>query len=73
MLQNLLSLFARLSHDAIGYIDWSPWIPKIFTRILRSLNLPVGAGLIHVGRSGNSHDNAHVWLIVGMMVSVLYG
>lgn len=40
--QNLIWLFARLSHDCIGQIDWSPWIPKIFTHLLKSFNLQGG-------------------------------
>ncbi|KAK5608897.1 Proteasome activator complex subunit 4B [Crenichthys baileyi] len=39
---HLVNLFARLANDNIGYVDWIPYIPTIFTRILRSLNLPVG-------------------------------
>ncbi|XP_038138502.1 proteasome activator complex subunit 4B [Cyprinodon tularosa] len=39
---HLVNLFARLANDNIGYVDWTPYIPTIFTRILRSLNLPVG-------------------------------
>ncbi|RWS05029.1 proteasome (prosome: macropain) activator subunit 4-like protein, partial [Dinothrombium tinctorium] len=35
--QNLVDLFSRLAEDSIGYIDWDPWIPKIFTHLLRSL------------------------------------
>ena len=43
---------------------------QIFTRVLRSLNLPVGSSQLHVGRNGNSYDIgvAVVW-IVAMMVS----
>ncbi|KAF7667140.1 hypothetical protein LDENG_00077040 [Lucifuga dentata] len=39
---HLVNLFARLANDNIGFVDWTPYIPTIFTRILRSLNLPVG-------------------------------
>lgn len=28
-LQHLVSLFARLANDNIGYIDWDPYIPKV--------------------------------------------
>ncbi|KAG1668701.1 Proteasome activator complex subunit 4 [Nymphon striatum] len=38
----LVKLFSRLANENIGYIDWEPHIPLIFTRILRSFNLPVG-------------------------------
>ncbi|KAK7140459.1 hypothetical protein R3I94_012924 [Phoxinus phoxinus] len=58
---NLVSLFARLANDNIGYIDWDPYIPKIFTRILRSLNLPVGSSQMLVSRYlTNAYDIGHV-------------
>ncbi|XP_062510278.1 proteasome activator complex subunit 4-like [Corticium candelabrum] len=40
---NWMSLIARLARNTIGYIDWSPHISKIFTRILRSFGLPVSS------------------------------
>ncbi|XP_036438981.1 proteasome activator complex subunit 4A isoform X1 [Colossoma macropomum] len=58
---HLVSLFARLANDNIGYIDWDPYIPKIFTRILRSLNLPVGSSQTLVSRyQTNAYDISHV-------------
>lgn len=41
--QNLLWLLSRLAHDNIGLIDWSPWIPKIFTHLIKSFGLQGGA------------------------------
>ncbi|UJR17800.1 hypothetical protein I4U23_004699 [Adineta vaga] len=35
--------FSCIAWNNIGYIDWEPWIPQIFTRFLRDLSLPVGA------------------------------
>lgn len=29
LFQSLVSLFARLANDNIGYIDWDPYIPKV--------------------------------------------
>ncbi|XP_068596993.1 proteasome activator complex subunit 4A [Brachionichthys hirsutus] len=67
---NLVSLFARLANDNIGYIDWDPYIPMIFTRILRSLNLPVGTSQMIVPRYiTNAYDISHV----GLWVSSLLG
>ncbi|XP_078505604.1 proteasome activator complex subunit 4 isoform X2 [Lissotriton helveticus] len=66
---HLVNLFARLATDNIGYIDWEPYIPKIFTRILRSLNLPVGSGQVLVPRSlTNAYDVGHsvVWITAMM-------
>uniref|UniRef100_A0A3Q3IVD1 Proteasome activator Blm10 mid region domain-containing protein n=1 Tax=Monopterus albus TaxID=43700 RepID=A0A3Q3IVD1_MONAL len=66
---HLVSLFARLGNDNIGYIDWDPYIPKIFTRILRSLNLPVGTGQMIVPRYvTNAYDISHVVLWVSSLL-----
>lgn len=34
-------LMARLANYNIGYVDWEPYMPLMFTRFLRSLDLPV--------------------------------
>ncbi|XP_061414922.1 proteasome activator complex subunit 4 isoform X2 [Lethenteron reissneri] len=66
---SLVNLFARLSSENIGYIDWDPYIPKIFTRILRSLNLPVGSNHTQVARFGpQCYDIAHVVVWVTSML-----
>lgn len=54
---NLVWLFARLAQNNIGYIDWDPYIPVIFTRLLRSFNLPTTSGKVHVTRLGNTYDS----------------
>lgn len=36
-----MNLLALTASQNVGYIDWEPYIPMIFTRILRSLDLPV--------------------------------
>ncbi|KAL0124071.1 hypothetical protein PUN28_006100 [Cardiocondyla obscurior] len=38
---NIMCLIARLATLNIGYIDWEPHIPFMFTRFIRCLNLPV--------------------------------
>ncbi|CAL8299965.1 unnamed protein product [Merluccius merluccius] len=66
---HLVNLFARLANDNIGYIDWDPYIPKIFTRILRSLNLPVGTSQMLVPRyAANAYDISHVVLWVSSLL-----
>lgn len=66
---HLVSLFARLANDNIGYIDWDPYIPKIFTRILRSLNLPVGSSQMLVSRYlTNAYDISHVVIWISAML-----
>uniref|UniRef100_A0A8C7ZN05 Proteasome activator complex subunit 4 n=1 Tax=Oryzias sinensis TaxID=183150 RepID=A0A8C7ZN05_9TELE len=60
---HLVNLFARLANDNIGYVDWTPYIPTIFTRILRSLNLPVGVSQIVAPRYlTNSYDIGYLVL-----------
>ncbi|KAG8000039.1 Proteasome activator complex subunit 4A [Nibea albiflora] len=69
---HLVNLFARLANDNIGYIDWDPYIPKIFTRILRSLNLPVGTSQMMVPRYvTNAYDISHVVLWVSSLLMKL--
>ncbi|KAM4771368.1 proteasome activator complex subunit 4 [Rhinophrynus dorsalis] len=66
---HLVNLFARLANDNIGYIDWDPYVPKIFTRILRSLNLPVGSSQVLVPRQlTNAYDIGHavIWITAMM-------
>ncbi|CAK6956798.1 proteasome activator complex subunit 4B [Scomber scombrus] len=60
---HLVNLFTRLANDNIGYVDWTPYIPTIFTRILRSLNLPVGVSQMVAPRYlTNSYDIGHLVL-----------
>uniref|UniRef100_A0A8C9TIB6 Proteasome activator subunit 4 n=1 Tax=Scleropages formosus TaxID=113540 RepID=A0A8C9TIB6_SCLFO len=66
---HLVNLFARLANDNIGYIDWDPYIPKIFTRILRSLNLPVGTNQMLVPRYlTNAYDIGHVVIWISSLL-----
>lgn len=36
-----MNLAAMVANENVGLIDWEPYIPTMFTRILRSLDLPV--------------------------------
>ncbi|CAJ0962986.1 unnamed protein product [Ranitomeya imitator] len=66
---HLMNLFARLANDNIGYIDWDPYVPKVFTRVLRSLNLPVGSSQVIVPRQlANAYDIGHavIWITAMM-------
>lgn len=61
--QFCVKLFARVAKDNVGYVDWKPYIPKIFTRVMRSFNLPLG-----IKSRSNSRDNydsyvSAVWII----------
>ncbi|XP_044145613.1 proteasome activator complex subunit 4 isoform X2 [Bufo gargarizans] len=66
---HLVNIFARLANDNIGYIDWDPYVPKVFTRVLRSLNLPVGSSQVIVPRQiANAYDIGHavIWITAMM-------
>lgn len=39
---DFMVLFSRLAENNIGYIDWKPLIPLIFSKILNNFGLPVG-------------------------------
>lgn len=67
---NLVWLFARLAQNNIGYIDWDPYIPTMFTRLLRSFNLPAASGKVQVNRHSNSYDSTPV---VSWIASLLGG
>ncbi|XP_016837530.1 proteasome activator complex subunit 4 [Nasonia vitripennis] len=38
---NMMNLMSKLAYYNIGYIDWEPYIPLMFTRFVQSFNLPV--------------------------------
>ncbi|XP_071784078.1 proteasome activator complex subunit 4-like [Asterias amurensis] len=66
--ETLVELFARVANDNIGYIDWGPFMAKIFTRFMRGFNLPVGSKKRIVGSASKGYDIqvASCW-IVSMM------
>lgn len=47
---NIFKLLARLAKESPGIVDWKPYLPIIFTHILRSLNLPIGGELAKYDR-----------------------
>jgi proteasome activator subunit 4 len=40
--RSLVQLLSRVAYDAVGCIDWQPYLDTIFTRTLRAFNLPAG-------------------------------
>ncbi|CAF0870123.1 unnamed protein product, partial [Didymodactylos carnosus] len=62
---NLVNLFSIVAWYNIGYIDWQPWIPKIFTRILQSMGLPVGSTKINVTLAPSNYNTISVttWIV----------
>lgn len=67
---NLIWLFARLSSNNVGYIDWTPYIPKIFTHLLKSFNLQGGSHKVQIYRNYTVFD---VQPVVLWIVSMLGG
>ncbi|XP_074661309.1 proteasome activator complex subunit 4A-like [Tubulanus polymorphus] len=65
--ENLRKLFSRIASYNIGYIDWEPLIPKIFTRIMKSFALPVGS----VKVSFTTHDNTTVAPLADWVVAMI--
>ncbi|CAL1268746.1 unnamed protein product [Larinioides sclopetarius] len=65
---NLLSLFSRLAKDNIGYIEWEPYLPMIFTRLLRSFNLPGRTSMVQVVRVVSTFDTSVVATLLASML-----
>ncbi|GFT37520.1 proteasome activator complex subunit 4 [Nephila pilipes] len=65
---NLLSLITRLAKDNIGYIDWEPYLPMIFTRLLRSFNLPGRTSMVQVVRAVATFDTNVVATLLASML-----
>ncbi|XP_064386719.1 proteasome activator complex subunit 4-like, partial [Halichondria panicea] len=64
-----IKLFVRLARHCMGYVDWSPYLSRIFSRVLRSFSLQVGRQELHGNSKGKDcltpHLSAH--LIIGML------
>ncbi|XP_018496476.1 proteasome activator complex subunit 4A [Galendromus occidentalis] len=60
-------LLARLAEDNIGHIDWEPYLPHVFTRLLISFNLPYGSGFLKVYKfsAGSNCEIHHLtrWIV----------
>lgn len=63
-------LLARLARLNIGHIDWEPHMSLMFTRFLRSLNLPVLYKKMHPGRIHKLDLSAVSQWIVSTMVGL---
>ncbi|KAK7103315.1 proteasome activator complex subunit 4B-like [Littorina saxatilis] len=65
---SIVNLFSRLANDNIGYIDWKPHLDMIFTRILRSFNLPVGSKQVNYSKGNSCYEvNSTATWIVAML------
>ena len=58
----MMNLISSMSSQNIGLIDWEPYLPIMFTRILRAVDLPVSY------KSIKSNRNQNLWAssVVGM-------
>ncbi|KAJ8723976.1 hypothetical protein PYW07_007956 [Mythimna separata] len=63
-ISDLMMLFAGLAKRNPGAIDWTPHVPKMFTRFLHALNLPVAYKDMQITRA-HSLDMKHVasWIV----------
>ncbi|XP_077536196.1 proteasome activator complex subunit 4-like [Haemaphysalis longicornis] len=70
---SLVRLFSRLAEDTIGYIEWDPYIPTLFTRLLRSFNLPERSSDVSENRHGSCYTNAAaVSWVAALLRAILY-
>ncbi|CAF3427722.1 unnamed protein product [Rotaria socialis] len=60
---NMVNLFSLLAWCNIGYIDWEPWLPRIFTRILKSFSLPVGKLQVSLQQYHYSMSSVTTWIV----------
>lgn len=63
--RNFIALFSRLATDTIGYINWEPFIAKIFTHLMRGFNLVGGQHKLPIvfGRTGIDINSFVVWIV----------
>lgn len=66
---DMLWMMARLAMYTIGYIDWEPHMPLMFTRFLRSLDLPVS----YKQRQSQKHHKLETTPMAVWIVAVIGG
>ncbi|KAK6639500.1 hypothetical protein RUM43_007773 [Polyplax serrata] len=60
----VMKLVANLASSNVGYIDWEPYIPIMFTRFLRSFNLPVAYKQFQKSKLQKTETSAiAVWIV----------
>ncbi|CAF3831402.1 unnamed protein product, partial [Adineta steineri] len=60
---NMINLFSLLAWCNIGHIDWEPWLPRIFTRVLKSFTLPVGKIQVSLQQYRYSMSSVTTWIV----------
>ncbi|XP_055375207.1 proteasome activator complex subunit 4-like [Condylostylus longicornis] len=62
--EDMMMIMGNLAFENIGKIDWNEHLPVMFTRILRSLNLPVAYKKVKVNRNQNlSPASVAKWIV----------
>lgn len=64
---DIMNLMASTAANTIGQIDWNPYIPTMFTRILRSLDLPVTYKLMKSAKNQQMCPDATATWIVSVL------
>ncbi|CAF3616295.1 unnamed protein product [Rotaria sordida] len=59
----LCVLFSSVAWNNIGHIHWEPWMPQIFTHILRSFSLPIGKIQISLEEYNPIVSTSTKWII----------
>lgn len=54
----MMSLISAAASQTIGKVDWEPYIPVMFTRILRSMDLPVSYKGYKSGKSPTLYNTS---------------
>lgn len=65
-LQNMINLFSFVAWYNIGYINWEPWLPKIFTRLLKSFSLPIANVQVTLTSHNYSISIVATWIVAMM-------
>lgn len=66
--QSLMWIIEQLACHNIGYIDWEPHIPLMYTRFVRCLNLPVYYKKIHGGKPhGFETEAVAIWIVSSLV------
>ncbi|CAG0897570.1 unnamed protein product, partial [Darwinula stevensoni] len=58
----MMWLMGRLAYDNVGYIDWEPYMPMIFLKLLQSFYLPVTYKKVSPGNTCLDIQPAVMWI-----------
>lgn len=57
-----LRLYSRLARDALGRVDWTPFVPRLFSKFLQLLYLPVGSAQLPARTQSRLPSSCSVFL-----------